>query len=1325
MKILGVLALFLGVTGTISAQNDRISERLIMVFEHELFMTDDLFQNYRSQFDAKINQRFQTESGLIFAQYDILGGELTSASRQELLRRPGVLAVEPDQIGRIDASLAATLADSQWYHNVIRLADAHQITKGSSDIIIALIDTGIDFEHEALSQQIFKNANENQDGRDSDGNGFIDDVYGWNFVQNNSNTQDDHGHGTAMAGIMVGQSHRTPIFGIAPHASVLPLKAFNNEGRGRLYDVIRAVLYAADNGAHIINMSYGFDQESYAERLALQYAREKGLTLITSAGNVGGPNKRFPAAYPEVIAVSWTGKNDRIAPLSSYGPHIAVAAPGTELVTTDLTSPGVDTGFRLVNGSSASSAVVSGIAALVLSQRPDLTHDQIRAVVQLSADDVMNQGWDNFTGAGRVNAEKALLQEHFAKVALDSVILSEHDVAFFGSAYHPSIREKRLKMALGLREPLSFTKMAQGAENKMNELLFRIPRSEFQEAADYQTLAIEAEGMNGEIIAYRKHFLATFSPPELERTITFSGYRRDTPVSALSLTTNYPVDASIRWNSFTGSQSASYLKPASSLIYEIPMAQLANQAAELNVRHPDIKNLKTQETVYLNVTPRAEKWEVLPSKVYELETERTFAFSYPGWEKFDDVIMSLTQNGGTFELSYYHVQENELSNLPSPDIFGVPRAFSDVTGDGKPELLLQFGSSFSVLALDSEDELPLIDITNTAEPADDRGWGITIGDISGNGKAELWAHDRNGVFFYEYKNGAFVRNSVYLPVPGLTTPVGKLADFTQNGRNELLIANDNHFFLVGYEAGTYQILAQTALEFHGLNLGFTIIYHDGQPCIVASSVPESTPDRFGITPAEFQVLYLISIEDLSFEIRDKVYISGAATSQRDMQTRNVNGESWAIYSNRSQLYAFDVWENKLRLRFFTDELQTINTAVLGSGLIGVGAGNGQLRLVGNGTTTEGIYSVKAPFYEDRIAIYAQIRGEADAFRVRGENEELLLEIAQNLSAGQYWKIGSIPVSEQTDAISLSFEMLHDGHLLSQRSQTFERQPEFVISNVSAIKNRLLIEADEPIFPGLSAWTQILDYLPGNVIIQDVQVANPKTIHMLFSENLPEEFQLSFPWIRDPFYAQARNAEEVFHVQTSIPVETGFYITNSQITDLKIVEVSFSKSLDTSLLHEISVAISPRGVIRNIQMRNENTVALTVDETILKGSGVRHVLTFNNVIAADGSFLRSDIGNQIEILDIRSDLSDVRVYPNPWRTSATQQLTFANIPENAKIRIYATDGRFLTELIANEGIGGVSWDGRTERGEYPGSGVYLFQVITDQERSDWKRLVIIR
>jgi hypothetical protein len=277
----------------------------------------------------------------------------------------------------------------------IKAREGWEETLGSEDVIIAVLDTGVDFNHPDLDDKLLST--------------------GYDFVNDDPDPTDDHWHGTHVAGIAAAETNNGEgIAGVAWNCKILPIKIADNTGSILVSTLIMGINWAVQNGADVINLSIGGPGSSQPERDAIRDAYNNGIVVVAAAGNAGVATD-YPAAYDECMAVAATDYDDLRPSWSNYGPEIDVAAPGEDvfsLYPTNLVSPPF-LPYAWGTGTSASVPHVSGLAALIKSIKGEiLSVEDIMNIIRFTADDVNsanNPGRDDFIGYGRIDMRIALV----------------------------------------------------------------------------------------------------------------------------------------------------------------------------------------------------------------------------------------------------------------------------------------------------------------------------------------------------------------------------------------------------------------------------------------------------------------------------------------------------------------------------------------------------------------------------------------------------------------------------------------------------------------------------------------------------------------------------------------------------------------------------------------------------------------------------------------------------------------------------------------------------------------------------------------------------
>ena len=294
---------------------------------------------------------------------------------------------EPDYLAQGDFTPDDEYYASRQYGPQITQADqAWDITMGDPSVIVAVVDSGADFSHPDLQGKL---------------------VAGWDYVNNDADPADDNGHGTHVAGtIAAATNNGQGVAGIGCDTRVLVVKVLDQNNAGSYSNIAAGIVYAANQGAGIINLSLGGTTWSMTLWQTVEYAWGKGSLLVAAAGNNNSSAPYYPAAYDHVMGVSATDANDQRWSLSNYGNYVSVAAPGKGIFSTDWLGGAGPYAAR--SGTSMAAPHVSGVAALLLAQDSSRTNADLRGIIESSADDLGDPGWDPYFGYGRVNAYAAL-----------------------------------------------------------------------------------------------------------------------------------------------------------------------------------------------------------------------------------------------------------------------------------------------------------------------------------------------------------------------------------------------------------------------------------------------------------------------------------------------------------------------------------------------------------------------------------------------------------------------------------------------------------------------------------------------------------------------------------------------------------------------------------------------------------------------------------------------------------------------------------------------------------------------------------------------------
>ena len=355
----------------------------------------------------------------------------------ELYKKTGLFEyVEPNYVGN-GHGFQTTPNDNnfnrQWSHyndgtfslsNSTTDADidtdlAWDITQGDPNLIVAILDSGAKLDHPEFSGRIWMNTNENQNGTDTDSNNYIDDTNGWDFVNDDNDPTDDHGHGTNVTGIALASGNNSIGYaGVNWNSKIMICKILDNNNSGFYSWWAEAIYYAVDNGASVINMSVGGNGSSTLLENAINYAYDNNVPVVVSTGNQNSVIE-YPAKYTNAFAIGSTNPDDtRSVPFfwsatsgSNFGSELDFVAPGNYIYGLSYSS---NTNYNSYwGGTSQAAPHVAGLISLLLSVEPSLSVSEIRTILEESSEDQVGDsndtsGWDQYYGHGRINAFHAL-----------------------------------------------------------------------------------------------------------------------------------------------------------------------------------------------------------------------------------------------------------------------------------------------------------------------------------------------------------------------------------------------------------------------------------------------------------------------------------------------------------------------------------------------------------------------------------------------------------------------------------------------------------------------------------------------------------------------------------------------------------------------------------------------------------------------------------------------------------------------------------------------------------------------------------------------------
>jgi len=389
-----VIIAFLSLVNSFNKDTEKLASSIFSVSQainKPTFVKDELLLKFKEGVSAEDEQEIIKNSNIkvkkeiakIKVKVISVPEQALEAVAKALSNNPKVEFVENNYIAQITLIPNDPEYSKQWHLPKISAPNGWNINTGSKDVIIAIADTGVDLNHVDLATKL---------------------VTGYNFYDNNTDVTDINGHGTKVSGSAAAISNNgIGVTGVNWQSSIMPVKIGSPTGTVYFSDAAEGTIYAVDHGAKVINFSFGGSSYSTTLQNAVNYAWSKGAVIIASAGNHGTDAPLYPAALDNVVAVGATDSADRLTSFSAYGSWVDVVAPGQFIYSTINGG-----GYGSVSGTSFSSPITAGLAALIFAANPDLKNSDVVNLIKNNTDDLGEAGFDTYYAWGRINVDKTV-----------------------------------------------------------------------------------------------------------------------------------------------------------------------------------------------------------------------------------------------------------------------------------------------------------------------------------------------------------------------------------------------------------------------------------------------------------------------------------------------------------------------------------------------------------------------------------------------------------------------------------------------------------------------------------------------------------------------------------------------------------------------------------------------------------------------------------------------------------------------------------------------------------------------------------------------------
>ncbi len=1312
----------------------------------------------------------------------------------ECRQNPEISNVHINQVFRIHQMIDDELYSRQWALQIIQAESAWAIERGQKDVLIAVIDTGVDYDHPDLWQNVWINSGEdlNNNGRfdpedinnvDDDGNGFIDDIVGWDFadapdhptggdyLDRDNDPMDEHNHGTAVAGIISASSDNgIGISGLAPGCRVMAIKSFTPAGYGEEDDTAAAILYAVQQGARVINMSWG---EKYITPLledVIQYAFERDVVMVASSGNTGNDQIHYPSALSTTISVGASNRKDIRASFSNYGPTVDLLAPGQDIHTTLINSD-YDSTLR---GTSFAAPFVSAAAGLILSQDPELSPDAVKGILVGSATDLEPQGWDIYNGSGRLNIHRALERNRQSITEITFPRFDQgiqDDIEIRGTAWSPTMKSYQLFYGEGAN-PEQWTPIGQPQNRMVIDDVLDVWENIPEQEGEY-LLRLTMINNDGSESWTSVRVFVDHSAPQISGVKfipMIDGAQRSTLVG---FNTDDLCVGRILYRPLGSSENFSILNMpyrASELYLNVSQNELLGEyecilQAENSVGR--VAEDDNQGNYYVLTLDQAPVNRVKYSPLsYQLPAgywlDRTSDLNGNG---FPELIINATdERGNAGPVRFYEFDGLDFKEKAASPYKLIPRDIYKDPASEKTLFLGGYGVNSYLYASLPDDPFSLIEEKIWLGDSVKGYWASRLTDMDQDGVYEVVikisdyassvSHEQFQVFEFDGAGGFNVVAELPNPTNGQNrygVPHSIIGDFDHDGHQEILLGDEDGDVFI------YEAIA---------NDTWTLTWQDSLPLMDAISYSE-TGDFDGDGNLEFIVGCHSNTDDFNSEFeydnrhwffriykatRDNHYTNifeqrfYGAESARDFASGvssgdlDKDGKDEILLSLFPDFYCLEhVQGNRFDFTYYRHPAQS--DAVLVTDSDGDGANEFWLSdgefvhafiMVGSETapTVPAGFTAK-PLGPDRIVI--------DWFKVPGADEyEIFRSMGEEKSLSSFTTLKSPPFTDTTVVADSSYfysirtidrERSPVFSLLANAVQARPGDRPFLVKARMASQSHVLLTFSEPVqqintleqfeaSPDLGELSSFSMGAGGRDIL--LAFANPFVKQGTFSVRVFDIVDLD----NVPLDTLRSRAEFDITLFPSAP-----YVVEGKFLDDQKIEILFNEPMDMeTLLDAAHYSMNERVTIRHVATvaGDNKRVRLSLHAPHGFGAlGKNYRLTVTDVKSAKGVAIRHGRGNVIDLIFSKSNLTEVFTYPNPYRAGmGEEKIVFANLTKEAEIKIMTLQGHLIKTIYENDGDGGAEWNVRDENGKELASGIYLY-YIRSKDDTFMGKLAIMR
>ncbi len=1269
-----------------------------------------------------------------------------------------------------------TLYSHQWSLSWLNMEAAWEIQQGHPDIVVGVIDTGIDHQHPDLRGQIWINQAEDLNGNgnldsldlngiDDDGNGYIDDVIGWDFTdapnfpdqgdyQDPDNDPGDEypsGHGTPVAGIISARlNNLTGIAGIAPGIRVMNLRAGTASGYLEEDDVAEAILYAVNNGARIINMSFGDVAFSYLLKEAVDFGYSRGVLFVASAGNSGTSSLQFPAGYDQTISVGASDIQGQLTSFSSFGSKQDLVAPGQNIL-----APNTYDGFSEFSGTSFAAPMICGVLALIWSPNPSASPAQVKSQLFMGCQDHGAAGWDHFYGHGITNAFTSLTQKQTTIAWIESPEtysgIKDDRIPIIGSATATQFKEFVISYGVGIN-PLKLIPLYSGRQQVVEDTLFWWNTAGLSDSV--YTLELKTCNWDLSAITQRVVVFLDRTAPVLEEMEMIPLLVEDYYGFLILIQSDDPSIVTLHYRSeneigFSHHLISNYFSTHHSLLLtqvesrkEVEFyLEIQNGAGQIT--RADNHGQYYRVNLDIPVNFREEYRLVYQTSGSGYFMDKSVDFNQDG---YIDVVGNLDfESAPVPRFGALNYRDSLLTGMFA-QISAFGRDTADVDGDGIMDLLAGYGGTSYIF---NGRDLPQFSGTPLACPETDF-WAARIFDLNHDQQWEILALHQNQWRIYRLENPSIFSVTLWQTLvnssPGenaYSVPYAEIGDANNNGETDFLIG-DYDGDLILYEAsanGAFE--PETVISLPGVDATHRFATGDfdldGQVEIaIATQIKADNGGEYTVDRNYWNLNILkISPDGLVTQIWQQNFhhivdhretYSGLTVYDYDL-----DGKDEIFFTPYPRAYYIQHVNGEYQVNWY---LNGVNS-------------NSIPPISANHALVNGIDRLMV--WEKETVIQRPL--PPAGFRVASGDTLHFQLVWLPVPAADAYRLVRHDLDEPS---MMQFVVTEPGYrdtlVTPNHMYTYTVQTVDSTYPVPVSSNSITLRVKAEAAPGFVTWEL---GAPGQILLQFDRNLGEGSFQVERFRLLPDtlrptsvirgrgsaEILLGFPHT----FSAGEHEIEIFHLENALgvpfykdTVRIAFHVPYSQkrpyLSKIDFISrrellLSFSQPMEqTSVENTGNYSLDPEDLILRAETdpSDQRRVHLFLQGRNRMGSlGEEYYLEIGAVKDIWGNELAREYGTRFLIRQAVDNLEQVVVFPNPLKPDIRQnKIMFGNLPYSCEIYIFTPNGELVNRLENRGFTGGIEWDLLNSKNETVGNGVYLF-IAKYQDVQKSGKFVILR